>query len=98
MVIYGAGALTLLWFSSTIVGAVNNVPVVSTPPISTCRPCQRGRLQKAPTNFDLHGDWQLVEHDVCTRFDVAHAARKKLHIVRPECALSQSVCCAVGLC
>ena len=30
--IYGAGALTLLWFSSTIVGAVNNVPVVSAPP------------------------------------------------------------------
>ncbi len=32
VVIYGAGALTLLWFSSTIVGAVNNVPVVSAPP------------------------------------------------------------------
>ena len=29
VVIYGAGALTLLWFSSTIVGAVNNVPLVS---------------------------------------------------------------------
>ena len=28
VVIYGAGALTLLWFSSTIVGAVNNIPLV----------------------------------------------------------------------
>jgi len=37
VVIYGAGALTLLWFSSTIVGAVNNVPVVSAPP--SCRRC-----------------------------------------------------------
>jgi hypothetical protein len=27
-VIYGAGALTLLWFSSTIVGAVSNIPLV----------------------------------------------------------------------
>lgn len=28
VVVYGAGAVTLLWFSSTIVGAVNNLPLV----------------------------------------------------------------------
>lgn len=30
VVLYGVGALVALWFSSTIVGAVNSVPLVST--------------------------------------------------------------------
>jgi CAAD domains of cyanobacterial aminoacyl-tRNA synthetase len=29
VVIYGVGAIVILWLSSTIVGAVNNVPLVS---------------------------------------------------------------------
>ena len=29
MVLYGVGAVVALWFSSTIVGAVNSVPLVS---------------------------------------------------------------------
>ena len=31
VVVYGGGALTLLWLSSTLVGAINNVPVVRSP-------------------------------------------------------------------
>ena len=32
VLLYGAGALTALWFANTIIGAINSVPLVSGPP------------------------------------------------------------------
>lgn len=33
VVVYGVGALVLLWLSSTVVGALNSVPLVSMSPL-----------------------------------------------------------------
>ena len=40
--VYGAGAIAAVWFSSTIVGAINAVPLVSIIPFAdTHQPCLR---------------------------------------------------------
>ena len=58
VLLYGVGALVALWFSSTIVGAVNAVPVVPLPPppraclahihLYPDRHCAQGRALAGP--------------------------------------------------
>lgn len=43
VVLYGVGALVVVWLTSTIVGAVNNVPLVRTHDDLTCPPRKHSR-------------------------------------------------------
>jgi hypothetical protein len=44
VILYGAGAVVLLWFSNTLVGALNSVPLVSAQ-LAPQQPCRRSPCQ-----------------------------------------------------
>lgn len=62
VLVYAGGAVAVLWLSSSLVGAINNVPLVRAPLVSTLAISRASEISTSRTGFYLETVCSLLSY------------------------------------